>query len=104
METTNDTGKRLESDKPDILIGTAKKMGIGLDLTQVTVVILCEPVYDPNLYKQIPKRAHRLRQKEETHYHVLHTDTEIKWRVNDKRLSCSGFGADAFRTADLTSR
>lgn len=103
MRVTDTDGNLLVKDEPDCLIGCIGIMGTGLNLTRATVVILCEPIYDPKLYKQAPKRAHRLGQKEEVFVYLLLSNTTIEKYVDDRRESRSGFGADAFKTANATS-
>jgi len=43
------SGKLLHQDEPDTLIGTVGIMGVGLNLQLGTIVILCKPVYVPQL-------------------------------------------------------
>ena len=98
MRTTDTYGQPIEKDKPDVLIGRLRHMGVGLNLTRATVVILCEPIYDPAMYKQAPKRAHRLGQKEEVFAYILFSNTRIEEYVDGQRVSKSGFGVEAFKT------
>ena len=53
----------------------------GLTLHQATVVIVIEPLYDPNLSLQIPKRAQRLGQQKEMWYYTIRTHTAIEKMV-----------------------
>lgn len=103
MRAADPDGNLLVKDESDCLIGCIGIMGTGLNLTRATVVILCEPIYDPKLYKQAPKRAHRLGQKEEVFLYVLLSNTTIEKYVDERRVSRSGFGADAFKTANATA-
>jgi len=53
-------------------------MNTGMNLNRATVITLCEPVYDPKLYKQVLKRVHRLEQEEKMFVYVLFSDTIIE--------------------------
>jgi hypothetical protein len=53
-------------------------MNTGMNLNRATVITLCEPVYDPKLYKQVLKRVHRLEQEEKMFVYVLFSDTTIE--------------------------
>lgn len=59
MLRTDDKGNLLCQDQPDVLLGLANMMGTGTNLQRATLVILCEPIYNPKIKAQIPKRAHR---------------------------------------------
>ena len=56
-------------------------MGIGLTLHQASIVIIIEPMYDPNLFLQMPKRAHRLSQPKEVWCYTIRTITAIEGRL-----------------------
>ena len=96
LETNPESGERLHAHEPDILIGLVRTMGTGLTLHRASVVIIMEPMYDPNLFLQIPKRAHRLGQTKEVWCYTIRTDTSIEDLVEERRKKRSGFGEQAF--------
>ena len=53
QERSLETGELLYQDTPDILIGLIRIMGTGLTLRQASVVIIMEPMYNPNLFLQV---------------------------------------------------
>ena len=53
-------------------------------------------MYDPNLFLQVPKRAHRLGQLKEVWCYTIRTNTPIEDMVEARRKKKSGFGAKAF--------
>ena len=98
QEKNLDTGKLLHQNPPDVLIGLIRIMGTGLTLHQASVVIIMEPMYDPNLFLQVPKRAHRLGQLKEVSCYTIRANTPIEDMVEAKRKKKSGFGEKAFIT------
>ena len=96
--TSPETGKPVHDEQPDVLLGLAKKMGEGLDLPQAEVVILCEPLYDPNLHAQMPARARRQGTPHVVQFWVIKSDTEIEGIVDERRDSKENFTAAAFMT------
>ena len=89
-------GALLDDDQPDTLIGLASTMGTGTNLQRATVVILCEPVYDPKIKAQVPKRAHRQGNSCEVWYYILTSKTVIENLVETKEARKAGFTAEAF--------
>lgn len=88
--------KLLDPYQPNVILEVAGIIGQGINLQRATVVILCEPLYNPKLLKQIPKRAHRLGQKEDVDFYILIADIMIEGVVRTKCKAKSGFTADAF--------
>ena len=80
QERNLNTGELLHKDPPDVLIGLIRIMETGLNLHQASVVIIIEPMYDPNLFLQVPKRAHRLGQPKEVWCYTIRTNTAIEGR------------------------
>ena len=77
----------LHDDQPDCLLGTCKVMGTGLTLTNASLMILCEPIYNVKTFTQIPKRAHRMGQLKQVTFAVLHGGTQIERYVSSKQGS-----------------
>jgi SNF2 family DNA or RNA helicase len=69
-------------------------MNTGTNLNRAIMITLCEPSYDPELYKQALKRVHRLEQREKISVYVLFSDTTLR--------NMSSFKVDAFKTVDAT--
>ena len=84
QRTVDEHGNLKVDGEPNCLIGTIRKLGVGRTLTQATVVIICEPIYNLKLYKQAPRRAHRLGQKQEVYVYWMSTDTPIEDMVAAK--------------------
>ena len=57
-----------------------------------------EPMYDPNLFLQVLKPAHRLGQQKEVWCYTIRTNTPIEDMVEGRPKQNSGFGAKAFLT------
>ena len=82
-----DTGKLLQMETPDVLIGLVRVMGTGLTLTNATVVIIMDPLYNSTLLLQVLERAHRLGQKKKVHCYIPDSDTDIENLMEHKRVS-----------------
>ena len=96
MLMKDENGDLIDDDQPDVLLGLASTLGTGGNLQRATVVILCEPVYDPKVSRQVPKRAHRQGNYNPVHYYLLSSCTSIEALVQDKEARKAGFTADAF--------
>ena len=96
MLRRDDGGQLIDPDQPDTLLGLANTMGTGTNLQRATVVILCEPVYDPKVKAQVPKRAHRQGNLQEVWYYQLTSQTKIEQLVETKEAAKAGFTAEAF--------
>ena len=78
-------------------------MGTGLTLHQASVVIIMEPIYDPNRFLQVPKRAHRLGQQKEVWCYAIRTNTAIEDMVMKCDLElCYWFDEDCSFTDDAS--
>ena len=55
------------------MLGSHQIKGIGLNLTQATIIIFCELIYSAQLIVKIPKLAHRYGQKKEVVFVTLHS-------------------------------
>ena len=78
-------GTLLEANQPDVLIGSLRIMGTGHILTRGTVVIMTEPMYHPSLYREDPKRGHRLGQPDEIRRYIIHANKTIEVMGEQKR-------------------
>lgn len=63
----------------------------------LAMVIMCDPVYNSQLAKQISKRARRQRNTEAVDYYVLMVNTMIELAIVEKQKAKSGFIAEALR-------
>ena len=97
MLRKGDNGELLDDDQPDTLLGLANTMGTGTNLQRATVVILCEPIYDPKLMSQVPKRAHRQGNSDEVWFYRVTSKTMIENMVEQKQAAKAGFTAEAFQ-------
>ena len=61
-----------------------------------TLVVLCEPAYDPELKTRLPKRAQRQGSRRLVWYNVLASKTFIEHLVETKEAIKAVFTADAF--------
>ena len=68
----------LDKDQPDTLIDLTSTMNTGTNLQRATVIILFEPVYDPKMKTQIPKRIHRQSNSLEISYYTLSSKQLLK--------------------------
>lgn len=71
-------------------------MGTGTNLQRARVVIICDPVYDPKVKAQVPKRAHRQGNPNELWYYVLTSETMIENLMEKKEAAKAEFTAEAF--------
>ena len=98
MATINlDTEKPYEAEEADVLLGKNREMGIALNLTKATIVILCEPIYSSSLVYQISRRAYQYVQTQRVIFYTLQTNTMIEKIVDDKRVENTLFTEETFR-------
>lgn len=91
-----DSAGNLVHEECDTIIGLVGKIGTSINLQRAEIVILMEPTYKDNLFKQLPKRAHRQGTKHPVYFYTIYTDTEIEKTVENRRLARQTFTENAF--------